>query len=206
MASFAPRKIIQQLQRNRDKGTLTFDLAMLAAGRKFTAADRITDLEAGGRAAFYIDNPTSDIDYVVESNGVKATQLADVEWSRGATEVTQGIAESVPNANTQSSREFSGTVRTTQPNETGEYEHDDELYFEDIIPAGTTGPSGGGATGRITFTVPRGSNALITLGNVTMNATERASMPFIIYEVDPEFVMSKIGASSYTDTAPFGRP
>lgn len=206
MASFSPQRIIEQLQRNRDKGSLTFDLAMLAAGRKFPAADRIQDLAGGGRAAFFIDNPTSDIDYVVDTLGIKSTQLSEVIWSRGATEVTPGTTEDVMNANTQSSRSFSGTVRTTDPSETGEYTHADPFYFQDIIPAGTTGQGGGGTSGRITFTVPRGSNALITLENATTNSASLASLPFVIYEVSPEFVMSKIGASSYTDTAPFDRP
>lgn len=206
MGSFAPQRIIEQLQRNRDKGDLTFDLAMLAAGRKFPAADRIDNLAAGGRAAFFIENPTDNIDYVVDTLGVKTTQLSEVIWSRGATEVTPGTEEMVPNANTMSDRTFSGSVRTTDPTETGEYTHADPFYFQDMVPGGQTGQGGGGSTGRITFTVPRNSNALITLENVTTNEARLASLPFILYEVDPTFVMSKIGATTYTDRPPFNRP
>lgn len=193
-------RIIDQLQRNRDKGDMTFDLACLRAGRKFPAADRIDNLVGQGRAAFFIENPTDDIDYVVESAGIKSTQLAEVTWSRGATEVTPGTEEMVPNANTQSPRTFSGSVRTTDPSETGEYTHSEPFYFQDMVPADTTGASnGGGSTGRITFTVPRNSNALITLTNATNNEAVLSSLPFIIYEIDPEFVMSEIRGDSYFD-------
>lgn len=197
MGSFATRDIEQQLQRNRDKGAITFDLACLRAGRKFPAADRIETLGGGERASMFIDNPTSDIDYVVESAGIKSTQLSEVTWSRDAAEVTPGTEETVPNANTQSPRSFSGSVRTTDPSETGEYEHSEPFYFQDMVPAGTTGNTSGGATGRITFTVPRNSNALITLTNATNNEATLASLPFVIYEVDPEFVMSERSATTY---------
>lgn len=195
--SKAANMIQRSIERTRDKGDLTFDLACLRAGRKFPIADRIESLGGGERAGLFIDNSSADIDYVVQSVGIKSLQLSDVTWSRGATETTPGSEIDVMNANTQSDRTFSGTVRETQTGETGDYTHGDPVYFEDIVPAGTTGNATGGSTGQITFTVPRESNALVTLTNATTNVAERASLPFVIYEVDPDFVMTERNADSY---------
>lgn len=200
--SHAPGRIIEQLQRNRDKGALTFDLATLAAGRKFPVSVRFPDVATGDRVGLFIDNQSADTDYLVTSLGVKATRLCDITWSRGATETTAGTEESVINANTQSDRDFSGVVRSTTPT-TGDYTHADPEYFQDIIPGASQGVSAGGTAGEVAFTVPSGSNALLTATNVSGNTALRVSLPFVIYEVDPVWVMSKISADSYTDRARF---
>lgn len=199
--SKAANMVQRAIERARDKGDLTFDLACLRAGRKFPANRRFDTIADADRAVLYIENQSTDLDYVVSSiGGVKGTQLLDLTFSRQATEVTPGIEEDVMNANTQAPRTFSGVVRTTDGDRTGEYTHGDPTYFEDIVPGSATGAGGGGqgsTTGGITFTVPAGENALVTATNVSGNLAQRVSMPFVIYEVDPEFVLSEKSGTSY---------
>lgn len=199
--SRAANMIQRAVERARDKGDMTFDLAALRAGRKFPINRRFVDIANNDRAALYVDNPTTDIDYVISAvGGVKSTRLSDVTFSRDATEVTPGEDVPVQNANTQSDRTFSGTLRTTDGDRTGEYEHGDPEYFEDIVAGSAIGTGGGGqgdATGAITFTVPRGSNFLATATNVSGNNAQRISMPFVLYEVDPEYVLSERRGTDY---------
>lgn len=199
--SKAANMIQRAIERARDKGALTFDLGALRAGRKFPANRRFDNIANNNRAVLYIENPSDDIDYLVSSvGGVKGTRLMDLTFSRNATEITPGEEEDVVNANTAVDRPFSGVVRTTDGDRTGEYEHGDPTYFEDIIPGGAVGAGGGGqgdSTGGITFTVPAGHNALVTCKNVSGSVAQRVSMPFVVYEISPEYILSERNGTAY---------
>lgn len=167
------------------KGQPTSDFLtfLVNQGEAFVTSTRITGLSNGASEYIYIEN-TETLDYDVAVLP-RATGLADIDISFGATENTAGSDMSVTNLKSGSGKTFNGVIRRTGTDT--DYSHG-EFAIQDFIPGSGVGANiGAEIIDAIAFTIDKGDNKLLELRNESGGPVDRLGMTIAIFRVSGEY-------------------
>lgn len=170
----------------RSQPTIDVNSFLINKGRGFNVPIRVTDIGSGDSVYVFVDNPVdSGFDYDIALLP-RATGLADVDISFGATQ-NDAAELAAQNLKSGSGRSFTGSAATfNETADTGTSPTHGTSVIKDFVPGtGAGAPNlSGQVIDAIAVTIDEGSNKLFELNNGSGGQLSRMALNLLIFEVD----------------------